>query len=320
MGKVYRYPRAFAPRNEYRVSRSPTTGEVLNIDHDTASVQVNGVDLTYVEQGSGKPVVFVHGALSDLRCWSAQLDVTAQVHRAISYSRRYHHPNAPIAPGSPDPWGVHVDDLAAFLTAIKATRAHLVGNSQGAFISLLLAAARPELVASLVLAEAPVLSLYLSNPPQVVEILRFLLRHPRTALSNLAFGARVIAPAQAAFRDGQDERALRIFVHGALGTQTLDDLEPARRAQIMANAAPLRAFMLGEGFPPLTATQVRAVGCPVLLVTGARSPAFIVQLTERLADLLPKVERACIADASHLSHEEQPEAFNQALLGFLSRC
>jgi hypothetical protein len=31
--------------------------------------EVNGVHLPYVEQGSGEPVVFVHGAISDLRAW-----------------------------------------------------------------------------------------------------------------------------------------------------------------------------------------------------------------------------------------------------------
>ena len=47
------------------------------------------------------------------------------------------------------------------------------------------------------------------------------------------------------------------------------EVDPDRRAQIMDNAAPMRAFMLGEGFPPLTSAQVRAVRCPVLLVNGS---------------------------------------------------
>ena len=32
-------------------------------------VEVNGVRLQYVEHGSGEPIVFVHGAFSDLRVW-----------------------------------------------------------------------------------------------------------------------------------------------------------------------------------------------------------------------------------------------------------
>lgn len=31
--------------------------------------EVNGVRLTYVEQGSGTPMVLVHGAVADLRNW-----------------------------------------------------------------------------------------------------------------------------------------------------------------------------------------------------------------------------------------------------------
>jgi hypothetical protein len=30
-------------------------------------LRVNGVDLSYIEQGAGPPVVFVHGAWMDLR-------------------------------------------------------------------------------------------------------------------------------------------------------------------------------------------------------------------------------------------------------------
>jgi hypothetical protein len=33
----------------------------------TKVIEVNGVRLSYVEEGSGEPIVFVHGAFSDLR-------------------------------------------------------------------------------------------------------------------------------------------------------------------------------------------------------------------------------------------------------------
>ena len=32
-------------------------------------VQVSGARLQYIEQGSGEPIVFVHGAPLDLRSW-----------------------------------------------------------------------------------------------------------------------------------------------------------------------------------------------------------------------------------------------------------
>ena len=47
---------------------------MLNITLEQAkTAEVNGVSLAYVEQGEGEAVVFVHGAMSDLRTWQQQL-------------------------------------------------------------------------------------------------------------------------------------------------------------------------------------------------------------------------------------------------------
>ena len=37
-------------------------------------IDVNGVRLPYVDQGSGDPIVFVHGAFLDLRVWDPSFD------------------------------------------------------------------------------------------------------------------------------------------------------------------------------------------------------------------------------------------------------
>lgn len=58
------------------------------------TIRVNDVELAYVEQGAGEPVVFVHGGLNDYRAWGAQLDPFGERYRAVAYSRRHHWPNA----------------------------------------------------------------------------------------------------------------------------------------------------------------------------------------------------------------------------------
>jgi pimeloyl-ACP methyl ester carboxylesterase len=59
------------------------------------SVHVDGVELHYVERGSGAPVVLVHGSLADYTYWelSDQIPLLAERHRVVAYSRRYNHPN-----------------------------------------------------------------------------------------------------------------------------------------------------------------------------------------------------------------------------------
>lgn len=280
---------------------------------------VDGIALAYREQGEGEPIVFVHGSASDLRTWGQQLPAIGTRYRAIAYSRRYAPPNKDIEPGADDQMLPHVDDLAALLRLIGAAPAHLVGHSWGGFICLLAAIRHPEMVRSLVLQEPPVLSLFVSTPPRLRELCPLLVRRPRTALAILEFGARTIAPAQRAFRRGDDDRALKAFAEGVLGKATYERLPEERKQQARENLGTLRAQLLGAGFPPLDEEDVRDVRVPTLLMAGQRSPAFLLRLTEHLQRLLPNAERVDIAGASHAMQEENPSAVNEAILAFVAR-
>jgi pimeloyl-ACP methyl ester carboxylesterase len=281
---------------------------------------VNGTTLAYREQGDGEPVVFVHGALSDLRTWQQQLPPIGASYRAISYSRRYARPNEDIERGTDDQMLPHVDDLAAFLQALDAAPAHLVGSSWGGFISLLTAIRYPGAVSSLVLEEPPVVPLVgLSFPPRPSEVLSLLFRRPRFALALAKEGARAFGQVEKAFRRGDDETAAQMFGSAALGKEPYRQLPEARKQQMRENVNTLRAMLLGAGFPPLSEEEVRGVSVPTLLITGEQSPAGAILLTDRLEELLPVVERVEISAASHLMHEENASAVNEAIVGFLRR-
>jgi len=282
---------------------------------DARTATVNGMPLAFREQGEGEPVVFVHGGISDLRTWEHQLPSIGASYRAIAYSRRYARPNRDMLPGENDQMLPHVDDLVAFLRAIDAAPAHLVGNSWGAFISLLTAIGHPEVVRSLVLEEPPVLPLFVSVPPRPAELLPLLLRRPRMALAIVKFGM-TMRTAQESLRQGDDETALRAFASWVLGRESYRRLPQARMQQMRENMSALTAE---PPFPALADEEVRGVSVPTLLVTGERSPALLLGLTDRLEELLPNVERVAIADASHLMHEENASATNEAIVGFLGQ-
>lgn len=281
------------------------------------TVAVNGVELAYREEGRGEPVVLVHGSASDLRTWGRQLPAIGASYRTVAYSRRYARPNEAIPEGADDPMLPHVDDLVALVQRLDAAPAHLVGHSWGGFVCLLAAIRHPQLVRSLVLMEPPVLSLFVSTPPRPSELLRTLLRRPRTAAAIVRFGISAVGPAQKAYLRGDDEAGFEAFARGVLGSEAFARLSPERRAQAWDNVAVDKAQLLGEGFPPLSDAEVRGVTTPTLLLHAERSPKFLRLLADRLEELLPNVGRIEVPDASHIMHEDNPGVVNEAILAFV---
>jgi len=281
------------------------------------TVAVNGVELAYREEGRGEPVVLVHGSASDLRTWGRQRPAIGASYRTVAYSRRYARPNEAIPEGADDPMLPHVDDLVALVQRLDAAPAHLVGHSWGGFVCLLAAIRHPQLVRSLVLMEPPVLSLFVSTPPRPSELLRTLLRRPRTAAAIVRFGISAVGPAQKAYLRGDDEAGFEAFARGVLGSEAFARLSPERRAQAWDNVAVDKAQLLGEGFPPLSDAEVRGVTTPTLLLHAERSPKFLRLLADRLEELLPNVGRIEVPDASHIMHEDNPGVVNEAILAFV---
>jgi pimeloyl-ACP methyl ester carboxylesterase len=281
-------------------------------------VAINGTNLAYLERGHGDPVVFVHGGYSDLRTWMPQIAGFPEKYRAITYSRRFARPNTDIGEGQDDQMVPHVEDLCALIRALDLGPSHLVGNSWGAFICLLAALREPTLVRTLVLGEPPALPLFISNDPAPGEILRLFMRNPRTALAIMRFAMKVIQPTEKAYRLGDVEEGTKTFVKGVLGADAYDALPEARRDQMRENQSADVGQMLGAGFPPLSESDVQSIRTPTLLVTGERSPSILRRVvTDKLEALLPNVERVEISAASHIMHEENSAAYNDAVLNFL---
>ena len=281
-----------------------------------AKRDIDGTTLAYVERGGGDPVVFVHGSASDYRTWQSQLDEFGREYRAIAYSRRYHWPNEPIPEHADYAMDQHVDDLRELLSSLGTGPVHLVGHSYGAFVGLLLAVREPGLLRTLVLTEPPVVTLFVHTVPRPLEMLRLLLRRPRTAAAIMKFGTKGIGPTTAAARRGDMEEAMRIFGHAVLGPEFYRRLSPARLDQIRANS--IKAEFLGSGLAPLEGEALRGVRTPTLLVTGHHSPSVFPRMIDRLEELLPHTGRIEIAGASHIVHEDNPRAFNAAVASFLA--
>lgn len=270
------------------------------------TVQVNGTELTYLEQGEGDPIVFVHGSLGDYRVWLELLGPFAERYRTIAMSRRAHYPNAWTDGYTSCLPEVHAADLAALIEALETGPVHLYGHSYGGLVSLVLATRRPELVRTLTLGEPP--------------LFRWLERSEEGRALFAAFSATSLEPARQSFQQGDPESAVSTFLDGVIGEGVFDQIPPPVQAAIMDNAEEMRVELETPPetfFSTLKREDVERLPMPVLLLLGELSPTLFQHVTGALARCLPDAERATIPGVSHDLYN--PPVFQETLLGFMAR-
>ena len=172
----------------------------------------------------------------------------------------------------------------------------------------------PNVVFGLVLEEAPAFNLFAHDPPRPLEILKLLVSHPKLAVALMKFGMSTADAAKKAAQRGDFETADRIYGEGILGPEAFAALSKERAAQAEENSFPEE--ILGSGFSKLDPEVVRQIECPVLVISGEKSPALWPMIADELAAMLPNSERLEIAAASHIAHEDNVLAFNSALTRF----
>ena len=111
--------------------------------------QLGAVRTWYDEHGEGEPLVLLHGGLVDARFFEPNLPALAE-HFHVYTPERRGHGHTPDVEG-PITYQLMADDTIAFLEAVVGQPADLVGHSDGAFVAMLVAMQRPQLVKRLVM-------------------------------------------------------------------------------------------------------------------------------------------------------------------------
>lgn len=273
----------------------------------TRQLRVNSVDLSYIEQGIGAPVVFVHGAFSDLRFWKPQRQAVAKQYRFIAYNHRYH---------GTDPWpddgknysaATHAVDLAAFIRQLNTGPAHIVAISYGGLLATLIAAEHPELVRSLTLLE-----------PSIAALLADI----SDAKLVLDERGKAYEPIRAAAKAGnvvQATKWLFDWVNNE-GAGAFDKQSEAVRQMCLDNARTVPLF-LSAPTPPalLSCAMLGSVKAHTLVIGGEETRRYFSLINEIVVRCIPGSHLETIPNATHLMSAQNPGAFNEALLNFLAQ-
>lgn len=286
-------------------------GAVPNADApilQTANIG-RGLALHYVEQGTGTPLIFVHGSLSDGGYWADQIGPFAKHYRAIAYSRRYNYPNVnPVRRGYSAV--VDAEDLAAFIHTLHLGKVVVIGHSYGALTALFLAAKHPELVRALVLAEPPAISLLMHLPSDEAKTGKAMFEDIQR---------KMVAPMQQAFRKGDHDAGIAAFMDYVFNDpHAWDKMPESAREDTLRDAHEWDVMMTtGILFPNIEPPTIRRITAPVLLLSGAKSYQFLGLITEELARLLPNRETIVLPDAGHQMWYQAPDVCRRDVETFL---
>jgi 3-oxoadipate enol-lactonase len=258
-------------------------------------IEANGIQIYYELHGpeDGEVVVLSNGVLMSTASWAYQTPVLSQHYRLLLYDCRgmwqSDHPPGPYS------MELHADDLAALLDALGIERAHIVGTSYGAEVSMVFALKYPERTRRLIVTSAvseldPVLRglaevwAYAAQKHDPELLFR--------AVYPLTFSAAWIAANQPV-------------------------LEQARERY---NALDMDAFLeLMQAFMQLNITpDLHRIEAPALVVVGEKDQLKPRRYAEMIARELTDAPLAIIPDAGHAAMWEQPAIFNTLILGFLA--
>jgi pimeloyl-ACP methyl ester carboxylesterase len=263
----------------------------------------NGVELHAVQAGEGPALIFVHGAMGDWRSWAPQWDAFTARYRCVAYSRRFSFPNRNAAP-APDHSALdEAQDLELLMDALGLDEAIVVGSSYGGFTALALAVRQPRRVRALVAVEPPMMK-YASFTPE-------------GQAAAQAFREQTIEPANAAFRAGDDTLGAQIMTGGINGAGSPVASGEAMRRRLQ-NVGAMKALALSsDEFPLLPPASLAALPMPALLIAGADTQPVHKAIFTNVCAAMPQARHQWIAGTGHSVTRNQPEAFNEAALGFL---
>jgi len=242
----------------------------------------DGVEIAYLEEGEGDPVLLIHGFASSAQVnwvdpgWVRHL--VRAGYRVIAVDNRGHGRSAKLY--DPSDYGTPkmAEDARRLLDHLAIPRAHVMGYSMGARITAFLAMAHPERVASAVFGG---LGINMVRP--------------------MAGTGPIAAALEAPSIEDVTNPTARTF--RAFADSTKGDLK--------ALAACIRGSR-----DPISPDDLRQLMCPVLVAVGDED--VIGGSAEELAALIPAAEAFVIQGRDHMKAVGD-RTYKEAVVAFLNR-
>lgn len=268
---------------------APLTAGVRAAMHHTFSTPQLRVAL----QGQGTPVLLSHALGADLHLWDGLAAALADGHEVLRYDHRGHGGSA--VPGGPCTQDDLVDDAARLIREWGRGPVVFVGISMGGMVAQGLAVRHPELLRGVVIAHSSA-------------------RYPDEARAMWA--QRIAAIEQGGLAAIADATMERWFTPAFRAAQP-ELVERTR--QTLLRTDPAGYIACGRAVAAVDwLDRLAEIKTPALVIAGTQDAGAPPAMSEAIAARIAGAELRLL-EAAHIGVAEQPQAFAQAVRGFIPR-
>ncbi|NHN49312.1 alpha/beta hydrolase [Halostella sp. JP-L12] len=262
----------------------------------TVSVDGNEIEVAYHDEGSGDPVLFLHGIPTNSYLWRDVIGPIAEERRVI-VPDMIGYGNSSMYDGFDRSLRAQEEAIEGLLEHLGIDRLSLVGHDLGGGVLLRYAVHHPDAVEKLVLSNSVA---YDSWPIDTVTELGL----PETARENDVEDLQEML--DGLFRQTLSGEANEEFLEGMKTPWNSEE----GITSLVRNAA-------GTNTSHTTEIDPSEVTAETLLLWGADDEFQNVEWAERLEDDIDGAELVGLDDATHWVMEDRPEAYREQLAEYL---
>ncbi len=256
-------------------------------------IDVDGCPLNVsVEGRDGGPTLMLSNSLGcNLQMWEPQMKALTGHFRVIRYDRRGHGKSGvPPGPYSMERFG---RDVLAILDNLAIERVHWCGLSMGGMVGQWLGAHAPQRFDRIILANT---ACHYPDPTNWLARIKAVKQGGLASIADTVIAGWLTA----GFREREPQITAKL--------------------KAMLLAAPVEGYLACcEALSTLDQRDLLGrIRNPTLVIAGRDDLATPVAAAEFIRDRIAGADMT-ILDAAHISNVEQPQAFNEAVIGFLTR-
>ncbi len=294
------------------------TSEMANtasLNHQAKFIDINGISTRYYEEGSGHPMLLIHGAnfggFGSTNTWTRNIGGLSKHFHVYSPDRLGN--GMTDNPKTDDEYTIRavVAHLQEFISAMGIKQVHLVGQSLGAYVACRLALENPEITRSLVMVDtaslAPDVGSFAERLAKVNE------GRPEGVREYIRFYWERMSYTTDHVTDD--------YVDAGYHMETLPKSVETKKNMEAFGAETWRKSMAAQKPETLQWLKDGRLQTPILMCWAADDPTAILEQGIQLYQIVRQandITRMYIVNhGGHFHYREYPEEFNNAITNFI---